>query len=148
MLNTGQDLSTYVDKYTPLFSQLQRMGSSGAIPGAHKAPMILASIYSKCNLETTAAALRTKNVEDLTWEFVTTTLIDEYNSRQFMSSFSSEKNIPNRRNKKKKCCFSFRTVSPNYSNNDSDHSDMGGTFRALVFHQVFEYWFQKSKFPL
>lgn len=58
-----QNMSTYVDTYTALFSQLERMGKDSAIPESHKAPMLLASIDPSCALESTSAALRTKDVE-------------------------------------------------------------------------------------
>lgn len=33
-------------------------------------------------MESIAAALRTKNSDELTWEYVTTTMIDEYDARK------------------------------------------------------------------
>ena len=77
-----QDMAQYIDKYTSLFSQLEFMGKAIAIPEAHKAPMLLASVDPLSNMESIAAALRTKDASDLTWEYVTTTLIDEYNAKQ------------------------------------------------------------------
>ena len=82
MSYTGQNMSTYIDQYTSLFSQLERMGKDAAIPETQKAPLLLASIDPNCPLESTAAALRTKDITELTWEYVTTTLIDEYNARK------------------------------------------------------------------
>ena len=80
MSYSGQDMASYVDQYTSLFSQLERMGKDAAISESHKAPMLLASIDPNCFLESTAAALRTKESSELTWEYVATTLIDEYNA--------------------------------------------------------------------
>lgn len=74
---TGQNMSKYVDEYSSLFSQLERMGKDSAIPESHKAPMLLASIDPSSPLEVTAAALRTKDASELTWDYVTVTLIDE-----------------------------------------------------------------------
>ena len=68
MRYTDQNMSSYVDKYTSLFAQLEQMGKDAAIPETHKAPMLLASIDPKCPLESTAAALRTKDTFDLTWD--------------------------------------------------------------------------------
>lgn len=82
MRYTDQNMSTRVDRYTSLFAQLEQMGKDAAIPETHKAPMLLASIDTKCSLESTAATLRTKDATDLTWEYVATTLIDEYNARR------------------------------------------------------------------
>ena len=77
----NQNMASYVEKFTSLFSQLEQMGKDSAIPETHKAPMPLASIDPNCFLEATAAALRTKDPTELTWQYVATTLIDEYNSR-------------------------------------------------------------------
>ena len=82
MSYSNQNMLAYIDQYASLFSQLERMGKDAAIPESHKAPMLLASINPDSVLESTAAALRTKEVSELTWDFVATTLIDEYNARQ------------------------------------------------------------------
>ena len=44
--------------------------------------MFLASMNPDYKLEPTAAVLRTKEVSDLTWDYVATSLIDEYNARK------------------------------------------------------------------
>jgi hypothetical protein len=62
------------------------MGKDAAIPETHKAPMQLAAIPVDSPLEVTTAALRTQDVAELTWEFVTTTLIDETESRLMRTS--------------------------------------------------------------
>ena len=54
------------------------MGKKAAIPETHKAPMLLASIDPESEMEVIAAALRTKDADNLSWEYVTTTLIDEF----------------------------------------------------------------------
>ena len=81
MRYTGQDMSRYIDEYVTLFSQLEFMGKDIAVPEAHKAPMLLASIDPDSDMESIAAALRTKDAKELTWEYVTTTMIDEFNSK-------------------------------------------------------------------
>lgn len=58
------------------------MGKEVAILEPQKAPMLLASINPSSNMEPIAAALRTKNEDELTWEYVTTTLIDEHDARK------------------------------------------------------------------
>ncbi len=55
----------------------QKSASSEFIE-SHKAPMLLASIEPDCFLESRAAALHTKEVDELTWDYVATTFIDEY----------------------------------------------------------------------
>lgn len=59
----------------PHFYQLERMGKDGAIRESQKAPMVLASIAPNASLEPNAAALRTKDFKDLTWDYVATTVI-------------------------------------------------------------------------
>jgi hypothetical protein len=77
----GGDMGKFIDEYCMFFSQLGRMGKDAAIPETHKAPMLLAAIPIDSPLDVTAAALRTKDFAELTWEFVNTTLIDETESR-------------------------------------------------------------------
>lgn len=79
-----QNMSSYIDHYASLFSQFERMRSGDVIPESHKAPMLLASIDPSCCLESTAAVLRTKDPKGLTWDYVGTTLIDEYNARRLL----------------------------------------------------------------
>lgn len=40
----GQNMSSYIDKYSSLFSQLEFMGKYVTIPDSHKVQMLLASI--------------------------------------------------------------------------------------------------------
>lgn len=95
----GQDMAKYIDEYTALFSQLEFMGKEVAIPETHKAPMLLASIDPSSDMEPIAAALRTKNADELTWEYVATTLIDEHNSRQ-SSCLKADKGAKRKKNRK------------------------------------------------
>lgn len=93
----GQSMSELVDQFATLFSQWVRMGNIAAIPESYKAPMLLASIDPSCSLESAAAALRTQEISELTWDYVATTLTDEYNAAQICSpSF----NLGRNRNKK------------------------------------------------
>lgn len=126
-----QDMSTYVDQYSTFFSQLERMGKNIAIPETHKAPLVLASIDPRCALKTAAAALRTKEVDELSWDYVTTTFINEYNAKQTISSCSSRGTGRNRRQKDKKCVPGFCEMRPNDSN-DSENSDIDTTVCALA----------------
>ena len=119
-----QNMSTYVDQYTSLFAQLEKMGEEAAIPETHKAPMLLASIDPKCDLESTAAALRTKDVKDLTWDYVATTLIDEYNARNVTSGRSNKtRNRRKNKNKSKNGSGSHSHADNSVTNNDSDSDD-------------------------
>ena len=88
MSYSEQDMTTYVDQYTSLFSQLERMGKDVAIPESRKAPMLLASIDPNSFLESTAAALRKESSEP-TWEYVATTLIDEYSAERSSGALGS-----------------------------------------------------------
>lgn len=131
MKYTNQDMSSYVDQYTTLFSQLERMGKDAAIPETHKAPMLLASIDPSCRLESTAAALRTKDVTELTWDYVATTMIDEYNAKQFVSSESGGKSGRNRRKRNKRGSYTSSRITQN-DNDESDNSDIESKVRALT----------------
>jgi len=73
-----QDMDEYVNDFANLFSQLERMGKDTAVPETHKAPLLLASIGHGSSLESTVAALRLKDTEHLTWESVTSDLIQEW----------------------------------------------------------------------
>lgn len=74
-------MSIYVNMLIQLFVQLKQIGQDTAIQELHKAPMLFGSIDPKCSLEFTAAALRTKEPSELTWDYVATTPIGEYNAR-------------------------------------------------------------------
>lgn len=67
----------YIDEFESLFAQLERMGEDAAIPESHKAILLLASLTHYSSLKSTVAALRLKNVEDITWETVSADLIQE-----------------------------------------------------------------------
>eukprot|EP00171_Calliarthron_tuberculosum_P008425 IDg8425t1 len=132
MQYTDQNMASYVDTYASLFSQLERMGKGAAIPDSHKAPMLLASINPDCVLESTAAALRTKDATELTWDYVATTLIDEYNARRITITDSRRRGRnQNRRSSKVKS----ELVNPSTSQG-GDHlepsSEIETTARALA----------------
>ena len=134
MSYNGQNMSTYVDQFTSLFSQLERMGTDAAIPDSHKAPMLLASIDPKCPLESTAAALRTKDIGELTWDYVATTLIDEYNAKESSTSGSGSSHKPRNRRKKNKQggSGSGNRVDNNRNDQYDSDSDIDSTVRAFA----------------
>ena len=113
-------MSSYIDKYTSLFAQLEQMGTDVAFPDTHKAPMLLASIDPKCVLESTAAALRTKDASDLTWEYVTTTLIDEYNAKSATGSSDTKRPKKNRSKRGNKSKNSDKQEDGNEDSTDSE----------------------------
>lgn len=59
-------MAFYSGLYTSLFSQLEGMEKGSAILDCHKALMLPAFIDKMCGLMSTAAALRTKDVSELT----------------------------------------------------------------------------------
>ena len=137
MSYTNQNMSVYVDQYTSLFSQLERMGKDAAIPETHKAPMLLASIDPKCSLESTAAALRTKDVSELTWDYVATTLIDEYNAKQVSGSLNdrpghNRNRRKTKRNKKGNADSYKSSANARESDDTDDGSDIETMARALA----------------
>lgn len=122
MSYNGQNMASYIDQYSSLFSQLERMGKDTAIPESHKGPMLLASINPDSALESTAAALRTKEVSELTWDYVATTLIDEYNARQSNGLSKSRR--------KKKMSRLFKSQPSR--DVDTDGSDLESTVKAFA----------------
>ena len=109
------------------------MGKDAAIPESHKAPMLLASIPVDSPLEVTAAALRTKDIEDLTWEYVSATLIDEVKARNMRTGADPDGRSTNpsgrRKNKQGR-------NNGNGSNNGTmvktEHDDMREAARAFA----------------
>ena len=93
--------------------------------------MLLASIPVDSPLEVTAAALRTKDIEDLTWEYVSATLIDEVKARSMRTgdaSGSGQSNTnPSGRRKKK-----GGRKNGNVSNTMTDFDDMGEAAKAFA----------------
>lgn len=59
---------------TSLFSEFESIGSNAPILKLHKAPMLLASIGRTCCLGSKAAALRTKGLAELAWDYFETAL--------------------------------------------------------------------------
>lgn len=133
MSYTNQNMESYVDQFISLFALLECMGKDPAIPESPKAPMLLASIDPKCALESTAAALRTKKVNELTRDFVSTTLIDEYNAKVASSSMDETQKASKFRGKKKKFGQLSKTeISPiAQSISSGEDIDIEKTVRAL-----------------
>lgn len=130
MSYTGKNMDTYIDQYRYLLSQLERMGKDSAIPESHREAMLLASIGLNCALESIEAAHRTKEVSGLTWDYVASTIIDEYNPKPTPGS------IPKFKNRHKKSCKSTSRSQPTKDANAEDHlssnSDTDATIRALT----------------
>jgi hypothetical protein len=126
----GGDMATFIDEFGTLFSQLERMGKDAAIPESHKAPMLLAAIPIDSSLEVTAAALRTKDVAELTWEFVATTLIDESEARSMRATKADTiGNVHNGRGRRSKTSFKH-----SYNNRTSfaDKNDIDAAAKAFA----------------
>lgn len=85
-------LEKHCDGISSLLSQAERMGVDFAVPDLHKGPLLLESIGFESPYEATAAALRTKKPDELTFELVSSTLIEEARSQD---SFRFEKNKKN-----------------------------------------------------
>lgn len=89
-------MSSYIDQYTALFSQLEFMGKDVATPESQKTHMPLSSIDPECMLEPVAAALQTKISDGLIWEFVSTTIIDAYDARHNLTGNTGKKQKPSK----------------------------------------------------
>lgn len=74
---SGDDMEKYVNEFESLFSQLSQVQSETTIPDILKGPMLLSSIQYGTGLESMAAALRTKDIKELTWKSVSADLIEE-----------------------------------------------------------------------
>lgn len=94
MMDGSQDMSEYIDDFACLFNKLAQMGEKRTIPDEREAPFLLAAIGCESAMEPAAAALRTKEIDMLTWDYVSTALIDEYNARHIISV--SQNNNPSK----------------------------------------------------
>lgn len=91
-------MEKHCDSIAALLSQLAKMGPEMAVPETHKGPLLLASIGAETKFDAAVTALRTRNVEELTSEFVATTLIEEARSRS-AKSFQERKRNSKRKKK-------------------------------------------------
>jgi hypothetical protein len=77
----------------------------------HLFALLLITGRAALNLnKVTAAALRTKDVADLTWEFVATTLIDESEARSMCTSAWKSKNSTDNDKSRSACAFFDKVV--------------------------------------
>jgi hypothetical protein len=111
-----------VDELASLFDQLERMGSYASVPESHKALTILSSIPVESPLETTAAALRTKDMSELTWASVSTILVDEHSALKARSgggaALSASGGRHGRRNRKNSKKHGTKASAANSSSDD------------------------------
>lgn len=98
--------------------------------------MLLASIDPACELEPTSAALRTKGPNEHRCDYVATTLIDEYNSKQIVDNdqLGSTRTFKRRNRKKGRNIKRSNVVGKADRKDDSDRSDsdIEGMDRALA----------------
>lgn len=95
--------------------------------------MLLASIDPNCSIESIAPALRTKEVSELTWDYVSTTLIDQYNARELSTvnnngSYSKSKKKKN--NTKGSYMISTKLVAHD-NQSDDNYSEIDKTVQAF-----------------
>lgn len=93
------------------------MGKAVAVPESHRVPTLLASMDQTSEMEPIAAALRTKDADDLTWDYVSTTLIDEYNANR-KTTTRSGKRLKRKRNRRAPARHTNRTPEDNESSSD------------------------------
>eukprot|EP00171_Calliarthron_tuberculosum_P018320 IDg18320t1 len=96
--NGKASMCKYIEDFNHLFSQIESMDPEASIPESHKAPLLLASIRTESVIESTIAALRLKDIKNLTWESVPTDLIQESNLISRLKKNENKKMGP-RRNK-------------------------------------------------
>ena len=117
----GQDMAKYVDEFETIFAQLEIMGSSTAIPETFKAPLLLSSIGTNTPLESTVAALRLRDVDDLNWDSVTADLIQEYKrTKSYKSENKSGKRNKNGKHNSERTPVSNSAHALNTKGNNSD----------------------------
>lgn len=73
----GKPMSIYIDEFSQLFCRLEAVGEGCQIPDKHKAPILISSLGKDSLFESTAAALRLKSPQDLTWDSVSSLFIQE-----------------------------------------------------------------------
>lgn len=123
-------MASHIDQYTSLFSQLKRVRNESAIQYDHKALILLSTIDRTCALKSAVVTLRTKNVSELSWDYFTTTFIDEFNAK-YVSGSSSES-----KTKRKRSCGKKPGTYPTKTFNADDvidwDSDTGSTCSAFA----------------
>ena len=90
---TGGSIEQQCNHMAIILSQLEKMGDEVAVREIHKGPLPLVSLGSHSFYEEIIAALRMKKAEELTFEFVSSTLIEKSRTRH------SEKKHSNRANR-------------------------------------------------
>lgn len=86
-------MTTYVDEFDTLFAHLDRMGDDVKIPDAHTSPIVSANMGNNSPPESTIGALRTKDNNKLTWQYVTSDIIQEYNQIKGRQKLLSNSNV-------------------------------------------------------
>jgi len=76
------NMPKFIDEFETLFGQLERMGEKTKVPETHKAPLLLASLGTNSLLENTVAALRLRDVDNLSWKDVTADIIQEWQQKK------------------------------------------------------------------
>lgn len=122
------------------------MGKDSSIPDTHKAPTLHASIDPFCSLETTAAALLTKDTEYLTWDYVFSILVDEYDAKQSLGTDADPSSkISNRRRKKEQGGnHKPKLISPTQTVIGVRYQKYGGRFFFCSFYWE---WIHAWKHP-
>lgn len=62
------NIGNVIDKFETLFAKLDRMVPNTKAPESHKAPLLLGSMGTTSQLESTVEALTTKNKDELSWK--------------------------------------------------------------------------------
>ena len=90
--STGKPMTSYIDEFSQLFVKLDAVGEGCEIPDKHKAPILISSFGKDSPFESTAAALRLKTPQDLTWDSVSSLLIQEDANKGTKSGKQSDRN--------------------------------------------------------
>lgn len=126
--NSHKDkISSYIDEFEPVFAQLERMGDDTKIPESHKAPLLIASMGNNSVLESTIAAMRTKNSDQFNWQSVTADLIQEWNQWKMQNPYKKSTDKSKFRNK-----FQNHKSSSENSDYQEDQSEHHKSFKGKL----------------
>lgn len=122
--------------FEDLFARVEKIGDYTKLPEAHKALLLLGRVSSNYVLETTVAALCTKDTDQLSWEVVSADLIQELSKLLSKGLNQGSNNYSNREN----CCQhngSLNRIRQTFRSNSSYISQC--TYRECKGHDSENY---------
>ena len=87
----NEDMSDYVDSFESIFERLD--GMEAAVSEDMQVAILLASLTSNKEYDNTVAALKTLSRENLTWDAVTSRLIEEHRAKKSLNEEKAKRRI-------------------------------------------------------